>query len=242
MATATIARVGDTIKLDGEPQTFALRFTEGKSVASRFPGGRVMFTCIDERKLFMNDEEASEFEHALIEKGIRKAEFISVSRITHGHGGGFAIRVERVEEGRDPDGDRDNAPAWVRDAAPAPRQSREEARAAVPTREEALLEKSVEMARERGAAAFQRTPARISPEPPPAPAHGNNGYSADHTPKPAAAHQLMGAFCAAIDACAAAQEYAVRKGLNVAFTSEDVRACAISIYINTERAALAVRY
>lgn len=93
-------RVGDTIKLGPEPQTFALRFTTGKNVHSNFPGGRVMFTAIDERKLFMNDEEASEFEHLLLEKGVKPAEFISASRVTHGRGGGFSIRVELAEETR----------------------------------------------------------------------------------------------------------------------------------------------
>ena len=207
MATATIARVGDTIKLESEPQTFALRFTkEGKSVASRFPGGRVMFTCIDERKLFMNDEEASEFEHALIEKGIRKAEFISVSRVTHGRGGGFAIRVERVEDAGDI-----REPAWVRDAATAPA-------ARTPSRTEALLEKSVDMARERGPAAFRtapepQTPQSISP----------------------AAGRLCAAMCVLIDSMAEAKAFAQRRGIDL--TNEDLRCLVTTAFIQDSRGA-----
>ena len=221
------------IKLEyGVAQTFALKYVTGKNCGeAKFPpfGPRVMFTSIDERKLWLGAEDASDFEHALLELGIQPADFIRVTKIKHPRGGGHSIRVERVDDAGDTrDNARDNAPAWVRDAAPS--------------RIEAQLEKSIEMARERGAAAFQRAPARISPEPPPAPAHGNNGYSADHTPKPTAAHQLMGAFCAAIDAAAEAQAYAARKGLQITFTSEDIRAVAISAFIALEKAATGARY
>jgi hypothetical protein len=194
----------DDIRLDANPQNFALKYIEGKPVASRYPGGRVMFTAIDSRKLFLNDEEASEFEHALRDLRVQPADFISVSRITHGRGGGYSIRVQRVE---------DTAGAAPSREVPAP------------SREEALLAKSVEMARQHGAQAFH------APQPAaPAPA------------APTAAHNLTGSFIAAIDAVAAAQQYADSKGLKVTFTSEDVRACAISCYIALERAAMGSRY
>ena len=228
MATATMPRAGNEIKFEyGVAQKFALKYTTGKNCGeAKFPpfGPRVLFTALDDRRLWLGGEDASDFEHALVDLGIQPADFIRVTKIKHPRGGGHSIRVERADDANDAD----DAPAWVRDTGSDPdmRHAVRMPPSREVSREEALLEKSVELARERGAAAFHRAPARISPQ----------------TPKPAAAHQLMGAFCAAIDACAAAQEYAVRKGLNVAFTSEDVRACAISIYINTERAALAVRY
>ena len=103
---------------------------------------------------------------------------------------------------------------------------------------EALLEKSVELARERGAAAFQRTPARVSPEPPPAPAQTATN-TGDHSVR---AHQLKGSFLAAIDAIAEAQKYADAQGLKVTFTSDDVRAAAISVFIQAEKAAMGARY
>jgi hypothetical protein len=206
MATAQMPRVDD-IRLDANPQTFALRFIEGKAVASRYPGGRVMFTAVDSRKLFLNDEEASEFEHALRDLRVEPADFIQVARVTHGRGGGYSIRVKRIDEPADP--------------APV-REPQRETRTA-PTREEALLAKSVEMAREHGAQAFHAAK--------PAPASA-----------PTAAHNLMGSFTAAIDAIHAAQKYADEKGLKVTFTSEDVRATAISAFIQIERAAMGSRY
>jgi hypothetical protein len=93
---ATMPRIGDEIKLDDAPQVFALRYMEGKQVPSRFPGGRAMFTAFDNRKLFLNDDETSQLEHALAEQGIRPGEHIEVSRISHGRGGGFSIRIQRV--------------------------------------------------------------------------------------------------------------------------------------------------
>jgi hypothetical protein len=225
----------DQIKLEyGVPQIACFKWLEGKSVPSQF-GERAMFTAIDSRKLFVDGEDASDIERGIRELGIRPGEdFVRLTKIRHSRGGGHSIRVERVE---DPDG----APAWVRDVATAPasrQPSREEARAAVPTREEALLEKSVELARERGAAAFHRAPARISPEPPPAPASEatNNG---DHSVR---AHQLKGSFLAAVDAMVAAQAYCDAQGLKVTFTSEDVRAVAISCFIQAEKAAMGARY
>jgi hypothetical protein len=76
--------------------------------------------------------------------------------------------------------------------------------------------------------------------------HGNypNGGGNAPTPPqtPAAAipqttqtSKLSGCFCAAIDAVADAQTYADRKGLKVTFTSEDVRAVAISCWIQCSK-------
>jgi len=54
------------------------------------------------------------------------------------------------------------------------------------------------------------------------------------TPVPAAAtSKLMACFMTSIDSVAEAQAYADRRGLKVTFTSEDVRACAITCYIET---------
>jgi hypothetical protein len=96
MAAAAMPQFGGEIKLDINPQVFALRWIEGKSVQSRFPGGRVMFSASDGRKLFLNDEEASELEHGLRELDIRANELFRAQRISHTRGGGFSIRVERT--------------------------------------------------------------------------------------------------------------------------------------------------
>lgn len=193
----------------GAPQEFALKFTTGKTVASRFPGGRVMFTAIDERKIFLNDEEASEFEHGLLEKGIQPGEFICVSRVTHGRGGGFAIRVERVDERE--------APGTLA----APRVPAQRARQDQPSREEALLEKSVELARRSGPAAFI-TPTTQTSAPQAA------VFAAD-------AAAMLAALCAGVDAIVETQAYANRRGLGVTFSEESVRAIGLSIYIGNQR-------
>lgn len=50
-----------------------------------------------------------------------------------------------------------------------------------------------------------------------------------------AALKLAAAFSSAIDALSEAQAYAERKSLRVAFTAEDVRCVALSVYIGMER-------
>lgn len=45
----------------------------------------------------------------------------------------------------------------------------------------------------------------------------------------------MACFMQAIDAVSEAQVYCARKGLGITFSSEDVRATAISCYINCTR-------
>lgn len=55
-------------------------------------------------------------------------------------------------------------------------------------------------------------------------------------PTLAATNQLMGCFMQAIDAIQEAQLYANRKGLGITFSSEDVRATAISCWIQCGKA------
>ena len=196
-----------------------------------------MFTAIDSRKLFVDGEDASDIERGMRELAIRPGEdFVRLTKVRHARGGGHSIRVERVEDA----GDTDNAPAWVRERGNP--DTHPDTRHAVrkPSREEALLEKSVDMARERGAGAFQRTPSRVSPEPPPAPAQTatNNG---DHTAGAAIfttdAAPMLAAMCAAVDAIVETQAYAQRRGLGVTFSEESVRAIGLSIYIGNQRGA-----
>lgn len=53
--------------------------------------------------------------------------------------------------------------------------------------------------------------------------------------------QLTSCLKSAIDAAAAAQEHARERGLGVTFTSEDVRAIALSVYIGLQRSRNEVR-
>jgi hypothetical protein len=200
MATAIRAPRQDEIKLEtNRPQTFALKFATGKEVGQ---WGNVMFTAVDERRLFLNTEDANEFEHALVDLNYQPAEFIRVTRTKHGsaRGGGFSIRVERVE---------DTAGAAPSCEVPAP------------SREEALLAKSVEMARQNGAQAFHAAqPAAADPDLPVI------------TPASAA---MTAAMRAAVDAIIETQAYAQRRGLGVTFSEESVRAIGLSIYIGGQR-------
>jgi hypothetical protein len=56
-----------------------------------------------------------------------------------------------------------------------------------------------------------------------------------HVSVPTATNQLMGCFMQAIDAIQEAQLYANRKGLGITFSSEDVRATAISCWIGCNK-------
>lgn len=208
------------IKLEyGVPQTFALKFTEGKSVESRFPGGRVMFTAIDERKLFLDDEDANDLERTLHGLGIGKGDFIRVTKIRHPRGGGHSIRVEAVDEREDPG---TLAVSRVKpDPDPAARRpARMTAQPRTASREEVLLEKSVAMARESGPAAFAAATQTSAP-----------------LAVTAASSQMCAAMCAAVDSIIETQAYAQRRGLGVTFSEESVRAIGLTIFIQNVKGA-----
>lgn len=211
-----MATDGMTIKLDyGVPVIFAPRFIEGKSVPSNF-GERAMFSGIDSRKLFLDAEDASDLERAMRELRIRAGEdFVRLTKIKHPRGGGHSIRVERVE-------DKSDAGTLSTQRLSPPGPTPISAGAALQSREEQLLEKSIELAQTRGAAAF------ITPRPGPD----------TTTPQPKVSHltaTLTGCFVSAIDAVAEAQRYAKTRDVGLTFTSEDVRAVAISAFIQYER-------
>lgn len=76
-----------------------------------------------------------------------------------------------------------------------------------------------------------------APPPPPLPARPPAAAppSLPAAPTPTATNQLMGCFMQAIDAIQEAQLYANRKGLGITFSSEDVRATAISCWIGCNK-------
>jgi hypothetical protein len=224
---ASTAVRSDQIKLGPRPEIFALKFLTGKDVQSSFPGGRVMFTAVDGRKIFLNDEDANELEHALADQQIRSGQEIAVSRIQHGRGGGFAIRVELAETRRSDR--RDPAPA--RHGSATPRTWGDFT--ANPTTEE-LLDRSVRIA-QHDPAAFrqdrhvQRAMVPAGPEmaAPPASAKGSMGKL------------LAGSLIASIDAYLLAADYAKAKGVPVSikldFNGEDIRSSASVMQIEYYR-------
>jgi hypothetical protein len=192
----------DEIKLETNvPQTFALKFATGKVVGQ---WGNIMFTAVDERRLFLNTEDASEFNQGLLAIGYQPADFIRVTRVKHGttKGGGFAIRVERVRD--EPQTDRD----YTRDLAQS-----------IATAEEAKRVRA-QRARTSGPVA--------TPAPPADNIDVQQQASAGRGPM---SKMLAGALIASIDAYAIAGDYAKSKGLPIVFGSEDIRCSANSMLI-----------
>lgn len=211
---ATATRGNDQIKLGPDPEIFALKFVTGKDVQSSFKGGRVMFSAVDGRKIFVNDEDANDFEHALADRGIRPGQEIAVSRVQHGRGGGFAIRVEPVDDRMQR------------------RSSRDYEIDGDPTTED-LLERSVRIA-QHDPGAFRQgrhvQRAIVASEPVP---------SAPASAKGSMGKLLAGALIASIDAYLTAADYAKGKGVPVTlkldFNGEDIRSSASVMQIEYYR-------
>ena len=170
-----------------------------------------MYTAIDDRKFFVVKDEASDFHHTMIALAIQPAEFIRVTRIKHGgRGGGFSLRVERVED----------APELV--PQPEPQYVRQPQRQypAPPSRTEALLEKSVEMARTQGPGSFRTEPRTV-----------------EETAQPIspAAVRLCSTMCVLIDALAEGRAFAQRRGIDL--TNEDLRCLVTTAFIQDSRGA-----
>jgi hypothetical protein len=204
MATAISSARSNEIKLEtNHPQTFALKYSTGKPVGQ---WGNVMFTAVDDRRLFLNTEDAGEFEHALKDLNVQPAEFIKVTRVKHGtaRGGGFSIRVELVEDPQPPPikqlTDRDytrNLEQSIANAAEA-RRVQAQRRADEPS-----------------------SPVRVSDDSPTA-----NVASLSPT-----SLRFMGAYKDAVDALIQTQGYAKSKGLLLEIRCEDVRCLAATMMI-----------
>jgi len=84
---------------------------------------------------------------------------------------------------------------------------------------------------------------QVEPAPAPAsaavtPVNGNNktfACQAEADPLSSMAAVMLTALSAAVDVAHLAEQYAVGKGLNVRFASEDVRAIALTLYIGSNR-------
>lgn len=206
MATAINSARADEIKLETNiPQTFALKFSTGKPVGN---WGNTMFTAVDSRRLFLNAEDAGEFEHALLDLRVQPAEFIRVTRVHHGgRGGGFSIRVERVEDVPETD-----------------------------ARLIARLERSVALAREKSGspAAPDRAP---EPEKLHQQVQQVNSSAAAGLVVTPASAAMCAAMRSAVDAILETQAYATKRGLGLTFSEESVRAIGLSIYIGQQQAA-----
>jgi hypothetical protein len=204
----------------GIPQVFRLKFLEPKSFDGSY-GVRGMYTAADEgfgeRKIWMDWEQASNLAIELRALGIRAGEPIRVTKVKHDRGGGHGYLVARADERSAPAPRvaQSEAPAWV---------SREDAHT------EALLEKSVQMVREHGREAFR------APAPPPGDlASARAATSSNDSEMAPGAAGLAGALMAAVDAALEATAYAARKGLELTFSEESIRALAATVYIQNAK-------
>jgi hypothetical protein len=193
----------------GVSEIFCPKFLEGKTVESRFPGGRAMFAAVDGRVLFVDGEAASDIERSMRQLGIRPGkDSVRLTKIRHARGGGSSIEVHRVEQ---PDERGTLSTPRLSPRGPQP------ARAAAPPPLEATLEASVQLARQYGAQAFISNGG--NPAPPAAPQMSDR------------ARKLALCLIDAIDAAAAGQSHAKARDLGLTFASEDIRALAITCFI-----------
>jgi hypothetical protein len=213
MATTVSTPVGDIVKLEyGKPEHIAFRFLTAKGFDGTF-GPRALFTLENDRRLWLDAEDGSEVERQIRDLGISKGEMVKVTKIRYPKGGGHAVRLERLADRYD-----------------APQDDTAQ-----------QLERSIAIARAEGPQAFQRNahvlPAAAAVPPVQTAASACDSGIQDN----AVTARLMSCYCSAISAISEAQAFADRRGLKVTFTSEDVRATAISCYINLEKALMEVR-
>jgi hypothetical protein len=198
----------------GVPVPVALKFDTGKNCDGKF-GPQVQYTTVDDGIFWLDPEPASDVEREMKRLGIRAGEFFRLTKTKTSHGGHRFV-VERAGDAGGHNVPQPQKPVGREYVAtgPAPAMTDEQSREfwGTPSHTEALLEKSIDMARDRGPAAF------TSSEPP-------QRITAQST-------KLMACFMQAIDAVTEAQAYCGRKGLGITFTSEDVRSTAIACWIS----------
>lgn len=195
----------------GVPVDLALKYTTPKNVAGRF-GKQAMFTT-SRGALYLDREPASDLEMQVRHLAITPDETIRVMRMSKPDGS-YGWQVQRVGDTLIGD------PLEERLVKSLEAQGRRAAAAESSETASAVSENEV--------AAVDSAPAREdsrqqSSNPPAAPVI------------PVGTRKLMACFMQAIDAVSEAQVYCARKGLGITFSSEDVRATAISCYINCTR-------
>jgi len=206
-ASFPAAHAGEIKFLYGRAETFALKFLEPKVFDGQY-GPRGMFTATDDgygERKIWMDAEDAS--NMVIE--LRRLEV----RV------GEPIRVTKVKHQRGGGHGYLVERATPQAAAPAAEPpawvTREETPASAPSKIEAQLAQSVQMVRQHGPQVFQRPPAPV--------------------PLPVPSSPLAEALFAAVDATMETMVYAARKGLEIAFTTEDIRALAATQFINSAK-------
>jgi hypothetical protein len=191
----------------GAPVEVALKYPGGKNVVGKF-GDQALFTCTDDRVFYLDPEPASDIETRIRELGIRTGEPFRLTKIRHAHGGGCSFHVDRLVD------ETDLARTLTRSiAARTQQEAPQPSKAATPP--------------------MHTTTAPIEPPTRHVSAQQDVQPERNHNaPTVTRSGAMCAAFMVAIDAVGEAQAYADRKGLKITFTSEDVRATAISAYIS----------
>jgi hypothetical protein len=198
------ATTSTTIKLDyGVPEIVAFKFLTGKNVEGKY-GAQVLFTCDDDRRIYLEPEDGSDVERAIGTMGIQRGDPVTLTKIKHPRGGGHSIRVERAAAETRPD-----------------------------ERFEAQLKGSIELARRRRAEGGPASspPAITTTEAPAtvtSQAHSNGNAKQPLSPVSA---KFMSAYKEAIDTLVEAKVYAQRQGLAIEIRCEDVRCLAATLII-----------
>lgn len=195
----------------GQPVELTLKQISSKNVPSQMtPGGMQGAFMTSEGTLYLDPEPASDLERQLLELGVIPGERVRIVKIKTTHGGH----------------------RWIVQRPPSLEQQ---------------LADSITNVERNPHGHGRYMPAEQSPAPPapiqrpavPAPHAGRENGLPHHAPEapapnPATA-RLMSCFAMSVDAIQEAQQYAHRKGLGVTFSSEDVRATAISCWIQMQR-------
>jgi len=85
-AHAAAPKSSDVVFTPGELQVIALKYPAGKTIDAPF-GLRVMFTCVDDRRFFLDPDPASDVERALAALGIGAGQPFRLTKFRQPKGG-----------------------------------------------------------------------------------------------------------------------------------------------------------
>lgn len=212
------------------PVELALAFPDGKECESQFGGKQIMFTTVDERVFFVSPTVADKIRSLKPQRGERLD--LTKKEVDYGNGRkGIEWEVLRVGNPPEPRPATLEVPRVVGAQTPTPANGQ----AANTQPHNSNGNGSVDPA-------FAAIPSAIE-----ARSNGNghmNGNGNGNGPKPAPAGLMTGQsqfilqqLIAAIEVCHAAENYSKAMGRPVAFTNEDIRAIAISCFIQQHKGA-----
>jgi hypothetical protein len=218
-------RIGDFRA--GEPVELSLKHTNFRHVAGAFGPQAMLRTSLG--TLYLDPEPASNIETQMRDLAIAPGEKIRMTRMRKPQGYGWDIqRIEPAPErqlSKTPEAPGGNGHASESDEFPGTSccitETDESTTSETTAAKATVFEGNLSELPPREASATQDDSRRRPACPPAA------------RSIPAGTAKLMACFMQAIDAVAEAQTYCCRKGLGITFTSEDIRATAITCWISS---------